>query len=422
MKLSTCISTLLVISGLHLMAQDASQQADSSRLLHVYIDCQSCDMEFLAENLSVGTLVNDPGPADVHVLFSELTQAGGTATSSIILKGFRRFEALTDTLAFHIPADASPDIKRNIQLDNLRMGLVPYLMKTPEATRLFLFIDEETIEEAITKDPWGQWVFDIMGMGSYTGEKNNTHKYMNMSLSVSRITRHLKIESLSNYDYRESHLTYFDPDSNKHELTSSISTFSSQNLLVKSLGDHFGIGGLMNIMNDPTNNLKLRYGLGPAIEYNLFPYEKALQKQFRFLYSLVYEQSDYVGLSIYNKMNDRAWRQSLHIISQFNQPWGYFEARLTGASYLNDPSRYSVGGFVMSSIRIPKLHGLSFNFSTGVSMYRDKINQAKGYATLEDIYSLQRTMETDFQISFSFGFSFRFGSKKYPPVNPRFSR
>lgn len=81
-----------------------------------------------------------------------------------------------------------------------------------------------------------------------------------------------------------------------------------------------------------------------------------------------------------------------------------------------------MGGFVMSSVRLSKLRGLSINFSGGISMYRDRINQAKGYATLEDIYTSQRTMETDYQVSFSFGISYRFGSKKYPPVNPRFSR
>lgn len=310
----------LCFLSIPLNAQLEKSESDSTGNLHIYIDCSSCDMSYLAENLSVGSMVNDPVNADAHVLFSEMSQAGGSGTSSIIFVGKNRFEALQDTLEFNVPPEASPDEKRNLQIQMLRMGLVPYLMKTPEAGRLFLFIDEDQQEQAVKKDPWNNWMFDIMGMGSFSNQKSYSSKNMNLTLSVSRITKKLKIESLSHFIYNTSTLTYFDLDSNEHNITTRISGLSSNSLLVKSLGKHFGIGGTVSIVNDQSNNLRLQYGIGPAVEYNVFEYEKALQKQFRILYSLVYEQSEYVAPSIYNKMNDRMWRQSLHIISQFNQP------------------------------------------------------------------------------------------------------
>ena len=54
-------------------------------------------------------------------------------------------------------------------------------------------------------------------------------------------------------------------------------------------------------------------------------------------------------------------------------------------------------------------------------MYRDRINQPKGYATFDEILTRQKEMSTDYQYNFSFGITYRFGSKKFPPMNPRFS-
>lgn len=405
----------------HLFGQEIKTQRDSSQYLNVFIDCTHCDVHYFSEYFTLGTMVNDPLSADVHVHMMALTQPSGAILSTFIIIGKNRFKNLTDTLSFNIPAEASMDEKRNIQLDKLNMGLVPFILKTSQADRIFLVINDEEINHKTTKDPWRNWVFDIYGMGSLSRKKTYFDKNLNFSLNINRITKKNKIESLSHINYNESGIIYFDPDSNKHEIITCFKGFSSQNIMVKSLGNHFGIGAMAHILNDHTSNINLRYRVGPAIEFNVYPYHKSLQKQFRFLYLLAYEQSNYYDLTIYNRLNDYGVKQSFSIMAQYNQPWGYIDAQVTVSNYLHNISMYSVSSNFMASIRIPKIKGMSVNFSCSLSMYRDRINQAKGYATLEDLFTRQKEMETDFWHNLSFGISFRFGSKSYPPANPRFS-
>ena len=158
--------------------------------------------------------------------------------------------------------------------------------------------------------------------------------------------------------------------------------------------------------------------VGPAIEYNIYPYKEALQKQFRILYSALYEHTNYVDTTIYKKMDDQGWRQNLSIMARFYNKWGYFDASVSGSNYLNDLSRFSVGASLMTNIKIYKR--LSVSLFYGMGMYRDRINQAKGFSSLNEVLTRQREMETDYQYNFSFGITYRFGSKFYPPVNPRF--
>lgn len=193
----------------------------------------------------------------------------------------------------------------------------------------------------------------------------------------------------------------------------------TSNLFVKSLGEHFGIGGLANIKSSKLQNIDFQMKIGPAIEYNLYKYSETAQKQLRFLYFLGYEQSHYNEMTIYNKMDNKLYSHNLRILFTHIRPWGYFNASLYGSNYLNDFSQFSLGTNAITNIRI--VRGFGFNVSCGLNMYRDQISLKKGMASMEDLISQQRQIATDYSFNISVGLSFRFGSINNNVVNPRFS-
>ncbi len=71
-------------------------------------------------------------------------------------------------------------------------------------------------------------------------------------------------------------------------------------------------------------------------------------------------------------------------------------------------SYYSLGAAAFTSITIAK--GLSFDISVGLNMYQNLIGQRKGFATLEEVLTNQREIESSYNYSIRFGISYRFGS------------
>jgi len=415
------LTICIIVTSITVMhSQDSTALLNLNSSLSLYLDCATCDVDYLSENLQLVNFVTQPSSADVHVMVNELTSGNGATSANIILVGQKRFSKLRDTVSFSLPADISPDEKRNMQLDKITLGLVPFIMKTTSANRLLLLVGDVTeVEEYIEKDPWKEWAFELNGMGSMYNQKSYNYININAGLNITKINEQFKLESYNRLDYNESKLSYYDYDSSLYKLNIYQKGFFSNSLVVKSLGDHFGIGGMAILKNDEPNNMDLRLQLGPAIEYNVFAYSEATQKQFRFLYSALYENTSYIDTTIFNRMHDEVWKHNLRILARFNNKWGFVDASVMGSNYLHDFSRYSLGASVMANIRVYK--SLSVNFMCGMSMYRDRINQAKGYASLDEILTRQREMETDYQYNFSFGITYRFGSTKFPDVNPRFT-
>ena len=419
------IPFLILLLHTVLSAQDSPVLPESRPALKLYLDCSSCDISYLTENLDVVSFVTEPSTADIHLIVTNLANASGSTAISMIFNGKQRFASFRDTLTFQLSPNLTLEDKRSIMLEKIQLGLVPFLMKTQAASRLMLFVGESYLpEEHAEKDPWRDWVFELNGMGSVYSQKNYNSYNLNLGLNITRVNEKFKLESYSHFDYNESQISYsyFDvekmADTIIHYNTCQRG-FSSSNLAVGSLGKHFGVGGMLILRNDHPNNLNFRVQAGPAVEFNVYPYKDALQKQFRFMYSLLYEQTQYVEPTIFDKMRDEGWKQNLRVIARFSNTWGYLDASLSGSSYFEDMSRYSVGVSSFADIRIYK--GFSVNFQAGLYMYRDRINQPKGYATFDEILTRQKEMSTDYQYNFSFGITYRFGSKKFPPMNPRFS-
>jgi hypothetical protein len=189
-------------------------------------------------------------------------------------------------------------------------------------------------------------------------------------------------------------------------------------LIVRSLSDHWSIGISADAYASTYSNIRASYGVQPAIEYDLFPYSKSTRKEFRILYQVGRRARRYYEITLYDKMEEALYDQSLDFAFELKQPWGTVEIDVSGSHYLHDADKYRMDVHGEISLRLFK--GLSFNTYGGYSRIHDQLSLPRGEATKEDILLRRRQLATQYDYWFSAGFAFAFGSIYNNIVNPRF--
>jgi hypothetical protein len=187
---------------------------------------------------------------------------------------------------------------------------------------------------------------------------------------------------------------------------------------VKSLSDHWSAGFRANASSSTYSNLDFKLSLSPALEYNFFPYYESNQRQLTALYGVRYIYNDYTDSTIYNKMEETLFEQSLDISFQVQQKWGSANISMGASHYFHDFSknRMEIDGF----IRIRLLRGLSLNLNAGIEFIHNQVELSKGRRSPTQVYLRLRELETNYRFDAGMGISYTFGSIYNNVVNPRF--
>jgi hypothetical protein len=320
-----------------------------------------------------------------------------------------------------VDAYASPDEIRMAMLNYVQLGLVPFLMKTPAKELLTLFIEEGTLGFApeLETDKWNDWIFEIRTGGGLSHSKSFKSYHASGNFNVYKITPEIKIESYNSFSFLEQKYELYDGDTLLYSSKASQQHWSSSNQFVKSLGTHAGIGLYGGYERDNICNLKHNVSIGPAIEYNIYPYDEASIKQFRFSYMPYYVYSNYIDSTIYNKMEDHRYLQNLKIMATYFNPSYTIDGYISASSSLTDLSQHEIGFFINFGKSL-KEKRVFFNIYASFSYVNDQVGLKKGTASMEDLLLGQREFESDYNYNFGFSISFRFGSKNENTVNPRF--
>lgn len=252
----------------------------------------------------------------------------------------------------------------------LKVGLMSYVAKTPISSRIRISY-RDVVQEAAVKDKWNYWVFKISGNGRLSGEEYYKYQSISSSLSASRVTPDLKISlSLYGSHYKQD----FEYDSTTLESTRD--SLSLGGLVVKSISDHWSYGAYFDSGSSSYENIKFGFTLQPAIEYNLFPYSESTRRQLRFLYRIGFNSVRYREETIYDKMEETLWKQSLSITFDIKEKWGSISTTFAGSHYFHDATKYRLTLFNILSIRVIK--GLNFFAFGSGSRIHDQLSLVKG--------------------------------------------
>jgi hypothetical protein len=187
---------------------------------------------------------------------------------------------------------------------------------------------------------------------------------------------------------------------------------------VKSLSDHWSVGGSFRVGSSSYSNQKFGFNVMPGIEFDVFPYSESTRRQLRVLYSAGFKREHYRDTTIYDKIRDNLWVHSLETSYEVVQKWGSIDCSLEYANYLHDWSKNNLSFNGYLNLRIAK--GLSLSFGGGASLIHDQLSLVKANLSYDEILLQRRQMATNYEYFTSFGITYTFGSIYNNVVNPRF--
>jgi hypothetical protein len=165
-------------------------------------------------------------------------------------------------------------------------------------------------------------------------------------------------------------------------------------------------------------NLKNRFNIGPAIEYNIFDYKAYSRRALRLIYAINFRYTDYIEKTVMDKLHERSYTHGLSILYKDINSWGNVYGNVGLSTHLNDWSLFAFSSGISALISLN--HSLSLSISAGCSYINDQIGLKKETLSPEEFLLHEYEVESDFNYYLSIGFTIELGSKQNNVVNPRF--
>ncbi len=379
----------------------------------LYIDYRRIDMDYVRRKVPFVNYVVDRKMANVFLLVTTNRTASSGKEYTFTFIGHDKYAGINDTLTFYTENNDTEDIIRSKFVKLLKIGLFQYMVHTPLINQFELKFKSNAEVNKI-KDNWNYWVYRIRLKGGFSGEEYVNSFRIKGELDADRITEEWKLRFNTQYDYDEDSYSFSD----SKNYVSSSQSWRFKGLTVKSLSQHWSLGGRFGAYSSTYKNIDLSYGIGPAIEYNYFPYSESTYHDLRLNYSIGYIYQHYSEMTIYNKMKEGLLRQSLELTAEVKQPWGDIEFSTEYSNYLHDLSKNRFRVYADVSLNLVK--GFAFSISGGYSMIHDQISLPAEDMDFEDILLRRGELATQYDYWFSYGIRYTFGSIYNNIVNPRF--
>lgn len=417
MKTNFCLLLLLLCAVFKLQAQAPASKADN---LRVYIDCQTfCDQDYIKREINFVDYVNDRFQANVYILITSQSTGSGGREYKLQFEGQDKFTGITDAKSYIRQATATDAEDRKQAVENIKLGLLPYILKTDKAKDLeisFKSVEKQENETATSpdEDPWNFWVFNLSLRGYFSGDRNYSSNSINSEISANRVTDKLKT-NLSVYANKNNN-RFGEGD---EEFTYTNERYGFRNTTVWSINKHLSAGAYLNGQKSDYSNYDLDLSVMPAIEYNFFPYSESNNRYLGLMYKAGPRYFDYKEETIYSEMEELRFQQSLSLDLSLNQKWGQISGSTSYSHYFHDFSKKRLSFSGYADIRLFK--GFSFNVGGYYAIQRDQLNIIKGEVSDQDLLTRRRQLDSNYDFYFNFGVRYRFGSLFNNVVNPRFN-
>lgn len=418
------LALLMLLPGLVTQAQVAAGPGSGNgrpRTLRVFLDCKvrGCDQEFLKTEIDFVDWVRDIQDGAVYLLLtSQSAGAGGQAYRIDIMGRRGPFAAMADTLEYVSTQDETTDETRTALVRLIKLGLVPYLLKTQSGEQFELAPRGQQRRGAgrpaavPEDDPWDFWVMSTRLSGNLRGESRSKSRDVDGSFTARRVTPEVKTTfSLSgNYGEDERELSTGWRNYFSHRLNANASH-------VFALGPHWSAGTRLSASSSSQTNQDLSLRAAPALEWSLWPYTEFTRRQLTLQYTIGANYYAYTDTTIYGKLEEYRNNHSLQLSYELTQPWGSARASVEFSHYLDDLDFYKLDFNGSWDIRL--FRGFSFNINGNASRVHDQLYiSGEGYDDDEILLRIRR-LQTSFEYQLRVGFTYTFGSIYSTFVNPR---
>lgn len=379
---------------------------------NIYIDCASCDFDFLRRDITFVNFVRDRKQADVHILVSRESNGGGGRKYTVEFIGLNQFDGMKDTLKFSTVDSDTDDMIRDQMSKTFKLGLVRFVAHSQVAKDLAVNYNKPAETKEVI-DKWKKWVFNLNFNGYLNGQKSYRYISLYNNFSASKVTEMNKYSFSFYFNYNENKYDYVD-----YKALSISRSKGTSGDFIFGINDHWSYTFAYNVYTSTYGNIDISNWVGSGLEYNIYPYSESSRRQLRLEYYLGAKYVDYTEETIYYKTNEWLFSQNLSINLSLIQPWGTISTSLYGQNYLHDFSKNYLQLYTTLSLRI--VEGLSFDINGNVSRVRNQLGLPIGGATQEEVLLQRKELETNYNYWMSIGITYSFGSIYNNIVNPRF--
>jgi len=417
--LCTTLFLICFIPVPHSYSQEAQNESTALRekAVKVFLDVSRLYQDHVKREITFVNYVRDRKQAQVYVMLTQQRTGAGGMEYTITLIGQQNFVGMNDTLKYVSKQADTQEIIRSGLVRVLKIGLVPYVAKTPLSDYISVNYRLRA-EPTSVADRWNYWVFSTNVSGRTNGEERRKSYSIDVSVSADRVTPYWKISLGINSDYDESKYKMNVGEPDEYTIFSFRRSHRFQGLIVKSLGEHWSIGGYGSGYSSIYNNTKLSVSIAPAIEFNVFPYVESTRREFRFLYRIGDTNIRYSEETIYEKLRENLFNESLSATYEVKERWGSVTSTLEGSHYFHDLRKKRLE--LRSNLSLRLFEGLSLTLFGNVSWIHDQLSLPMEEATAEEVLLRQRQLSTQYNYMVSVGFRYTFGSIYSNVVNPRF--
>ena len=406
---------LTFLSLLFLINNAAAQETNQTRQQpQFFLDCYTCDFDFVRQNLRFVSFVRDSKPADVHILSSSSRTGSGGRKYYLNFIGRKEFTGKDYEYVYTAAQSDTRAEIRNGLLKLIKAGVLQYYAQTHYFNHIEIqLVDTVNPRSDISAhDPWRKWIFRIEAGSNLEKEESQNEFSIDTEFQIDKVTEEWKTRFEAEYDL-DREIFY---DEGK-EITNRQSSIYIDAEFIKSLSPKWSAGIFANYSADTYINIENRYGMNAAIEYNIFPWDISNRKIFTFRYLAGISQYEYAEKTIYDRKNETLLHESVQLNLELIQPWGRVESRLQGRHYFHDFSKNRITLDSEVSLRLTKQ--LSIYSELAFEVVHDQLYLPAGGASLEDILLRRQKLATTYEIWAEFGFSFTFGSIYNNVVNER---
>lgn len=393
--------------------EDASTDEIKKSAPKVFLDGQRLDLNYIRNEIQFVNYVRDRAAADVHVIVTSQRTGGGGQEYTMKFIGQGVYEDLKNVVKFFSNRVDTPDEIRKGMVQVLKLGLAPYVARTPISGLINMTLGRK-VKSTAANDSWNFWVFNFGVRGRLQGEQARQTTSLSGNISINRVTPQAKLRMGFNGNIDQSKFDYED-----YKETSTADSRAFDGLYVFSLSDHWSVGGYLYLNHSSYSNINFGYIIHPAVEYNVFPYSESTRRQLRILYRVGFNHYSYIEETIYDKRSQGIFSQSLSATLELTEPWGTASLSVEGANYFLHHFEYNhlrlSGGLNFRLIK-----GLALTMDGRYSTTHDQLALRKGEISIEELLLRRTELASEYSFNFSIGLSFTFGSVYSNVVNPRF--
>lgn len=381
----------------------------------VYVEGARLDFDYLRRNIPYVDFVNDPAVSDVHIIIATRTTGSGGRSYSMRFNSnnFENFSEYTISATTN-SSDTEEESREKIK-NALAAGLMPFVNESDIPGELSINYRSEV--EQVQRggevdDPWNNWTFRGSFNGGINAEESRKNYDYSVYLRADKVTEAWKFRNSASISVRESKVTRNDETYTSERVSNDVSSS-----FVKSLSPRWSVGIFADYNRNNYTNYEYEVVLAPAVEYNIFPWDMEDRRVFTIAYHIGGGWAKYYEETIYSKLEEVLFEQSLNVDLQIVETWGEIDAGFRASNFLDDFSKHSLRFDTRVSFRI--VRGVSVNFRFNVERIHDQIYLPKGEISLEDVLQNNVRLPSSFEIGADVGLSIQFGSIYNNVVNNR---